>query len=244
MYAYLINFRFAPRFQPAEKSERVDHTHKMRSLSSSLLAKVVLLFFASRCTRQQTASTVYHYEDESHILTTGEGTQQRISGISDRTNKDFVLGGLFPIHTEDPNYDGGRCGTIRTDQEIEAMLFALDSINTNSELLANLIVGYDIRDTCYSTNIGLDEAIDLIIASDRIDIESCDCESVGANAANVSVAPTLGMVGALSSRVSVPVANLGRLFRVPQISYGSTSPLLNNRNRHSYFYRTIPPDDL
>ena len=93
-------------------------------------------------------------------------------------------------------------------------------------------------------NIGLDEAIDIIVASERIVIESCDCESVGANAANVSVAPLLGIVGALASRVSVPVANLGRVFRVPQISYGSTSPRLNNRNRHSYFYRTIPPDDL
>ena len=133
---------------------------------------------------------------------------------------------------------------VLTMQEIEAMLFALDSINADSELLRNLTVGYDIRDTCYSTNIGLDEAIDLIVASERgIDTESCDCESVGANAANVSVAPTLGMVGALSSRVSVPVATLGRLFRVPQISYGSTSPLLNERNTHSYFYRTIPPDN-
>ena len=187
---------------------------------------------------------MYHYEDESRELRIGEGTQRRISGISDRTNKDFVLGGLFPIHAEDPNFDGGRCGAIRTDQEIEAMLFALDSINANSELLPNIILGYDIRDTCYSTNIGLDEAIDLIIASERIVIESCDCESMGANAANVSVAPMLGMVGALASRVSVPVANLGRVFRVPQISYGSTSPRLNNRNRHSYFYRTIPPDDL
>ena len=215
----------------------------MRPLLSTLQAHVLFLLFALPCTRQQTDSTVYHYEDDSQVITIGEGTQQRISGISDRTNKDFILGGLFPIHAEDPNFGGGRCGSIRTDQEIEAMLFALDSLNANSELLPNLTVGYDIRDTCYSTNIGLDEAIDLIIASDRIDIESCDCESMVANAANVSVAPTLGMVGALSSRVSVPVANLGRLFRVPQISYGSTSPLLNNRNRHSYFYRTIPPDE-
>ena len=187
---------------------------------------------------------MYHYEDKSQVLRTGEGTQRRVSGISDRTDKDFILGGLFPIHAEDPNFGGGRCGSIRTDQEIEAMLFALDSINADSELLPNLTVGYDIRDTCYSTNIGLDEAIDLIIASERIVIESCDCESVVANAANVSVAPTLGVVGALASRVSVPVANLGRVFRFPQISYGSTSPRLNNRNRHSYFYRTIPPDDL
>ena len=127
---------------------------------------------------------MYHYEDKSQVLRTGEGTQRRVSGISDRTDKDFILGGLFPIHAEDPNFGGGRCGSIRTDQEIEAMLFALDSINADSELLANLTVGYDIRDTCYSTNIGLDEAIDLIIASERIVIESCDCESVVANAVN------------------------------------------------------------
>ena len=189
---------------------------------------------------------MYHNEDESHVLRTGGGIQRKISGITDRTNKDFVLGGLFPIHAEDPNFGGGRCGTIRTDQEIEAMLFALDSINADNELLPNLTVGYDIRDTCYSTNIGLDEATDLIVASERrIDVESCDCESVGVNAANVSVGvPFLGIVGSLASRVSIPVAILGRLFRVPQISYGSTSPLLSDRNTHSYFYRTIPPDDL
>ena len=202
----------------------------MRSLPFPLLSQVtlLLLLFASQCTRQQGDSAVYHYEDESHVRRTGGGIQRKISGISDRTNKDFVLGGLFPIHAEDPNFGGGRCGTIRTDQEIEAMLFALDSINADNELLPNLTVGYDIRDTCYSTNIGLDEAIDLIVASERIFIESCDCESMGANAANVSVAPMLGIVGALASRVSIPVANLGRVFRVPQISYGSTSPRLNS----------------
>ena len=123
----------------------------MRSLPSPLQVQMLLLLllFALRCTRQQAIGDliVYHYEDESRELRIGEGTQRRISGISDRTNKDFVLGGLFPIHAEDPNFDGGRCGAIRTDQEIEAMLFALDSINANSELLPNIILGYDIRNT-------------------------------------------------------------------------------------------------
>ena len=189
---------------------------------------------------------MYHHEDESHVLRTGGGIQRKISGISDRTNKDFVLGGLFPTHAEDPSFGGGRCGTIRTDQEIEAMLFALDLINADNELLPNLTVGYDIRDTCYSTNIGLDEAADLIVVSERRnDVESCDCESVGVNATNVSVGvPFLGIVGSLASRVSIPVAILGRLFHVPQISYGSTSPLLDDRNTHTYFYRTIPPDGM
>ncbi|CAI8058335.1 Metabotropic glutamate receptor 8 [Geodia barretti] len=56
--------------------------------------------------------------------------------------------------------------------------------------------------------------------------------------------PTSGIVGAAGSRVSVPVASLGRLFNMPQVSYASTSPLLSDQTRYSYFRRTIPADDL
>ena len=38
------------------------------------------------------------------------------------------------------------------------------------------------------------------------------------------------------------LANLMRLFQVPQISYASTSDLLNDRIRYKYFTRTVPPD--
>ena len=212
-------------------------------------ALLLILHVALHCS-EQTDAVLYRYTEESERLETGDGIRRRVSGIRDRESKDFVLGGLFPIHAEDPNFGGGRCGAIRVDQEIEAMLFALDSINANSNLLSGLTVGYDIRDTCYSTNIGLDEALDLIIAGERIDFESCGdrelegASGYGGNAAAAPAALTVGIVGALSSRVSVPVASLGRLFRIPQISYGSTSPFLSNRNQHSYFYRTIPPDDL
>jgi len=206
-------------------------------------ALLLIVHVALQCSEQANA-VVYRYNEESERLVTGDGIYRRISGIRDREDKDFVLGGLFPIHAEDPNFGGGRCGAIRVDQEIEAMLFALDTINADSNLLSELTVGYDIRDTCYSANIGLDEALDLIIAGERIEFESCDSGAGEGRAANTSAALTVGIVGALSSRVSVPVASLGRLFRVPQISYGSTSPFLSNRNQHSYFYRTIPPDDL
>ena len=30
---------------------------------------------------------------------------------------------------------------------------------------------------------------------------------------------------------------------MPQISFSSTSPLLNNRDRNTYFYHTVPPDN-
>ena len=44
--------------------------------------------------------------------------------------------------------------------------------------------------------------------------------------------------------MSIPIAGLSRLFTVPQISYSSTSDILGDRDRYSYFYRTIPSDSL
>ncbi|KPJ05589.1 V-type proton ATPase subunit C [Papilio xuthus] len=51
-----------------------------------------------------------------------------------------------------------------------------------------------------------------------------------------------GVVGAASSVTSVQVANLLRLFKIPQVSFLSTSPELSNKARFEYFMRTIPSD--
>lgn len=41
---------------------------------------------------------------------------------------------------------------------------------------------------------------------------------------------------------SFQVANLLRLFQIPQISYASTSAKLSDKSRYDYFARTVPPD--
>lgn len=38
------------------------------------------------------------------------------------------------------------------------------------------------------------------------------------------------------------MANLLRLFQIPQISYASTSAKLSDKTRYDYFARTVPPD--
>jgi len=94
-------------------------------------------------------------------------------------------------------------------------------------------MGYDIRDTCYS------------FAWSR---GSCGFDSPDARcscAENASTAtPSLEILGAAASRVSIPVAGLCRLFQVPQISYVSASTPLSDRVLYPYFYRTNIPDDL
>ena len=187
----------------------------------------------------------YGYRNASETVT----LVGRIRGASYRTNVDFVLGGLFPIHSD---ADGGaKCGPIRIErglERMEAMLYALDRINSNASLLYGLKLGFDIRDTCSSENIGLDESIDLVVSGQQLDLESCpttdDTDYESANNSSEASLPTSTVIGAASSSVSVPVATLLRLFRVPQISYASSSARLDNRDRYGYFYRTISPDSL
>ena len=207
-----------------------------------------LLFLAICCAGSATGAT-FREGEASQTLRSSDG---RIRGIRNAANKDFVLGGLFPIHSDNTTLHGKCAGDPILDLGLElteAMLFTLDYINSNDSLLQGLSLGYDIRDSCYSESIGLEETIDLITAENAISSQTCQsivCQGMTGNMptviSNLSAAPIIGVVGAASSRVSVPVAGLLRLFDTLQISYASSSNLLSNRDRYEYFYRTIPSD--
>ena len=188
-----------------------------------------------------TLQITFIYCDEVEVIR----VEGRIRGVRDRSNKDFVLGGLFPVHSDADK--GANCGAIRLErgtERMEAMLYAIDLINNDTNLLPNFTLGYDIRDTCNSENIGLDESIDFLVAGNQLDLESCgDTYASGLGNSSSSI-PISVVIGAAASAVSVPVATLLRLFKVPQISYASSSARLNNRHRYRYFFRTIPPDNL
>lgn len=59
-----------------------------------------------------------------------------------------------------------------------------------------------------------------------------------------SASPTVAIIGAAFSGVTMAIASLTGLFHVPVISYASTSRLLSDRSRFQYFYRTVPSDSL
>ena len=202
------------------------------------------LFVLSQFLLLTESAVQYHYgtPPESVLRVTTDGGT-RISGIQNRKDKDIILGGLLRAHSHDPASGGGKCGEIFVDTSIEnmeAMFFAIDNINNDPYLLPNITLGYDIRDTCISENIALDESVDLTLSSGRLQLESCQ----GSQLSNVSTKPpVIAVIGAVVSSISIPVASLFRLFKVPQISFSSTSPLLSNRDRYTYFYRTVPPDN-
>ena len=79
-----------------------------------------------------------------------------LSGFKNTANKDFVLGGLFSV--------SDCTGSVQGDLELlEAMLFAIDKINNDMNLLPNLTIGYDVRDTCNHVTFGLSEVFSLTL---------------------------------------------------------------------------------
>ena len=115
-------------------------------------------FSLTKCVRQ------YHYGTPPvSILRADGGT--RISGIQDREDKDIILGGILRVHKSDGS---GKCGEIfldKTLEHLEAVFFAIDLVNSDPHVLPNITLGYDIRDTCISENIALDESVDIVFSS-------------------------------------------------------------------------------
>ena len=173
------------------------------------------------------------YSRASVVLRNDDGS---IRGFHSPYNEsDFFLGVLTRIHFA---LSGGKtCSqnfASRGLESIEAILFAIDAINNNSELLPNITLGYDVRDTCNNEVVAIDQTLDWIECS-AID-ETCFVDS------KVPRSTFVGAIGASSSSVSIPPASFYRVFTVPQISYTSTSPLLSDKECYPYFLRTVPPD--
>jgi hypothetical protein len=93
-------------------------------------------------------------------------TPADINPDSAQIDGDIILGGLFPIHERGTN--NAPCGKIQADrgiQRMEAMLFAIDSINRDGHLLPGLRLGADVRDTCSRETYALEQALEYVKAS-------------------------------------------------------------------------------
>ncbi|XP_054009376.1 metabotropic glutamate receptor 2-like isoform X1 [Hylaeus anthracinus] len=149
---------------------------------------------------------------------------------------DLVLGGLMMVHERE---DRMTCGPVMPQggvQAVEAMLYTLDWLN-EQDIVPGVKIGAHILDDCDKDTYGLEMAVDFIKGS----ISNIDGAEYHCNKTAVRKVIS-GVVGAASSVTSIQVANLLRLFRIPQVSFFSTSPELSNKQRFEYFTRTIPSD--
>ena len=157
------------------------------------------------------------------------GYSDRISHVGPQTgenaNSTVYLGGLFPVH------HAGRLFNVGFEMAM-GMVYAVETINQNEEILPRIKLGFDIHDTFRQVNKALEESLAFIS-------QQCDGTAIGEKDTERYFS---GVVGAASSSVSIPVALLLRLFKLPQISPASTAKSLSNKEEFEFFYRTVPPD--
>ncbi|KAM9524257.1 metabotropic glutamate receptor 6-like isoform 1-T1 [Salvelinus alpinus] len=168
--------------------------------------------------------------------------QQGTQPHSIKIKGDITLGGLFPVHSRGPA--GVPCGEIKREKGIhrmEAMLYALDQINSDPDLLPNITLGAMVLDTCSRDTYALEQSLTFVQALIQKDNSDVRCSN---NEPPIIRKPerVVGVIGASGSSVSIMVANVLRLFAIPQISYASTAPELSDKSRYEFFSRVVPPD--
>ncbi|XP_069165254.1 LOW QUALITY PROTEIN: metabotropic glutamate receptor-like [Procambarus clarkii] len=156
---------------------------------------------------------------------------------------DLMLGGLFPVHEKGDKTPCSSAVYDRGLQRLEAMLYAVDLINNDPNILPNITLGVHILDTCSKDTYALNQSLEFIrVSLDALDTSGLECTDGKAPRVKYRAKPVRGVVGGSYSSVSLQVANLFRLFHIPQVSPASTARALSDKGRYEFFARTVPPD--
>ena len=164
--------------------------------------------------------------------------------------KDYNIGVLMPVHaysrSEFCNSEMNGLGGL---QRIEAIDFAINEINEKQELLQGHKLGYIIFDDCSKDVTALAQALRFRKAGTVI---KCEIQWDFKAKHNLFLDPCsndtltqyniIGVIGSETSSLTVQVANMLTAFKIPHISYMSSSAVLSDKAKYPYFMRPIPSD--
>lgn len=106
------------------------------------------------------------------------------------------------------------------------MLYALDKINEDAQLLPDIKLGAILLDSCSSSTYALNQSLEFIRASiNTVESSAFECKDKSAPRPKYGSKMIAGVIGGSYSEVSLQVANLLRLFRIPQVSISPLSSL-------------------
>ncbi|XP_053120589.1 vomeronasal type-2 receptor 26-like [Hemicordylus capensis] len=111
-----------------------------------------------------------------------------------------------------------------------AFIFATDEINKNQKLLPNVTLGFRIYDNLFQSSVNYDITLSLL-SEQKQGFPNFRCGSQYKMSA---------VVGGLSSETSIQIATILGLYKTPQISYGSSHPVLKDKIQFPFFYQMVP----
>ncbi|XP_059211985.1 metabotropic glutamate receptor 1 isoform X2 [Centropristis striata] len=218
--------------------------HNMARVKMGLLALLCLPTFFFRVLVLSHSSSIY----ERSVV------PRAVSRSVARMDGDVIIGALFSVHHQ-PSAEKvaeRKCGDVREQygiQRVEAMFHTLDRINADPDLLPNISLGCEIRDSCWHSSVALEQSIEFIrdslisIRDDKDGSKWC-IDGTPSHQPPPSKKPIAGVIGPGSSSVAIQVQNLLQLFNIPQIAYSATSIDLSDKTLFKYFLRVVPSDTL
>ncbi|XP_054850029.1 vomeronasal type-2 receptor 26-like [Eublepharis macularius] len=155
---------------------------------------------------------------------------------------DFVIGGItsqFSVPFAQNNFHQ-HPSQLQIDENIVltknyqlllALVFAVEEINENHQILPNITLGFNIYDSYFNAQHTYYATLQLLSTHNRF-IPNYKC---GIQNNLISV------IGALYTRTSLDIAEVLGIYKVPQFSYGST-PWLNEKADTISFYKMVPSE--
>ncbi|XP_060547692.1 vomeronasal type-2 receptor 26-like [Pantherophis guttatus] len=115
---------------------------------------------------------------------------------------------------------------------MDNLLSSFKEINKDPLLLPNLTLGYNLHDNFRDRMLTLDGLLDLLSTGE-------------ANVPNYSCGRKRNMLVLLeetNSDISILMAAILGIYKIPQISYTFISPVLSDKTQLPFFYRTVPKE--
>ncbi|XP_042329704.1 vomeronasal type-2 receptor 26-like [Sceloporus undulatus] len=118
-------------------------------------------------------------------------------------------------------------------QHVLALAFAVKEINENPQFLCNLTLGFDIYDSYDDAGRTYQATMLLLSGKERlIPNYLCDIQN-----------NLIGVIGGLESQISMHIATVLDIYKVPQLIYGAAT-VMNIKTPSLSFYQMVPQEEL
>uniref|UniRef100_A0A8C6XUV5 Receptor ligand binding region domain-containing protein n=1 Tax=Naja naja TaxID=35670 RepID=A0A8C6XUV5_NAJNA len=110
------------------------------------------------------------------------------------------------------------------------LIVAIQMVNKNSQLLHNLTLGYDIHDN-YESPLRTSNALLDILSTGEANVPNYSC----GRKENL-----LALLDRATRDISIQISTLADLYKVPQISYETSSEALSDKSQFPFFNELLP----